>query len=51
MFHFPAVGNLEKEVYTVILVGKPKEKSHLGDLGVDVRIILRWNFNIWNWDV
>ena len=30
-------------MYTV-LVGKPERKNHLGDAGVDGRIILRWIF-------
>ena len=34
-----------------ILVGKPEGKNHLGDLGVGIRIILRWIFKTWNWDV
>ena len=25
-----------------VLVGKPEEKDHLGDPGIDGRIILRW---------
>jgi len=29
-------------------VGKPEGKNHLGDPGVDVRIILRWSFRKWN---
>jgi hypothetical protein len=33
-------------VYSV-LVGKPQEKSHLGDPGADGRIILRWIFRKW----
>jgi hypothetical protein len=32
-----------KGVYR-ILVGKPEERDHLGDPGVDGRIILRWIF-------
>jgi len=27
-----------------VLVGKPEGKNHLGDTGVDGRIILRWIF-------
>ena len=30
-----------------VLVGKPEGKSHLGDPGVDVRIILRWISRKW----
>jgi len=29
-------------------VGKPEGKSHLGDSGVDGRIILRWIFRKWD---
>jgi hypothetical protein len=32
-----------RSVYRV-LVGKPEGKNHLGDPGVDGRIILRWIF-------
>jgi len=28
----------------MILVGKTDERDHLGDPGIDGRIILRWNF-------
>jgi hypothetical protein len=31
-----------------ILVGKPKEKTHLGDTGIDGRIILRWFLRKWD---
>ena len=36
-----------------ILMGKPEGKNHLGDPGVDARIILRWIFRksdvgVWN---
>ena len=31
-----------------VLVGKPDGKSHLGDPGVDGRIILRWIFRKWD---
>jgi len=30
-----------------VLVGKPEGKNHLGDQGVDGRIILRWIFRKW----
>jgi hypothetical protein len=30
-----------------VLVGKPEGKKHLGDPGVDGRIILRWIFRKW----
>jgi hypothetical protein len=30
------------------LVGKPEGKKHLGDPGVDVRIIIRWIFRKWD---
>jgi hypothetical protein len=29
-----------------VLVGKPKERDHLEDPGVDERIILEWNLKI-----
>jgi hypothetical protein len=32
----------------VVLVGKPEKREHLGDPGVDGRIILRWIFRKWN---
>jgi len=31
-----------------VLVDKPEGKSHLGDPGVDGRIILRWIFSEWD---
>ena len=31
-----------------VLVGKPEGKNHLGDPGVDGRIILRWIFRKWD---
>jgi hypothetical protein len=34
-------------VYSV-LVGKPGERDHWGDPGVDDRIILRWIFRKWD---
>ena len=30
-----------------VFVGKPEGKNHLGDPGVDGRIILRWIFRMW----
>ena len=30
-----------------VLVGKPEGKNHLGDPGVDGRVILRWIFMKW----
>ena len=37
----------ERVVYRV-LVGKPEGRNHLGDLGVDGRIILGWIFRRWD---
>jgi hypothetical protein len=31
-----------------ILVGRPEGRNHLGDRGVDGRIILRWIFKKWD---
>jgi len=31
-----------------VWVGKPDGKNHLGDQGVDGRIILRWIFRKWD---
>jgi len=31
-----------------VSVGKPEAKTHLGDPGVDGRIILRWIFRKWD---
>ena len=32
-------------------MGKPRERDHLGDSGVDGRIILRWMLNKWGGSV
>ena len=37
-----------EEVYTGIWWGNMRERDHLGDPGVDGRIILRWIFRKWN---
>jgi hypothetical protein len=31
-----------------ILVGRPEGRHHLGDRGIDGRIILKWIFKNWN---
>jgi hypothetical protein len=36
-----------KGVYRVLVGGKLREREHLGDPGVDGRIILRWIFRKW----
>jgi len=36
------------EVHTVFWWGDLRERDHLGDPGVDGRIILRWIFRKWN---
>jgi len=36
-----------RSVYRV-MVGKPGRREHLGDPGVDGRIILRWVFRKWD---
>jgi hypothetical protein len=37
----------ERGVYR-ILVGKPEEKDHLEDVGVDRKIMLRWIYRQWD---
>jgi hypothetical protein len=44
-------GTGEKRGAYRVFVGKPEGKNHLGDLGVNMRIILRWKFKTWNWEV
>jgi photosystem II stability/assembly factor-like uncharacterized protein len=39
---------LQREVHTGIWWGDPREGEHLGDLGVDGRIILKWIFKTWD---
>jgi hypothetical protein len=31
-----------------VLVGKPEGKNHLGDPGIDGKIILRWIYRKWD---
>jgi hypothetical protein len=38
----------EGEVYAGFWWANPREKDHLGDPGVDGRIILRWICKKWN---
>ena len=38
----------EKRGIHRVLVGKPEGKNHLGDPGIDGRIILRWIFRKWD---
>ena len=35
-------------VYRVLVCGNLRERDHLGDPGVDGRIILRWVFRKWD---
>jgi hypothetical protein len=37
----------KREVYTGFWWGDPREGDHLGDPGIDGRIILKWIFNAW----
>jgi hypothetical protein len=38
----------KREVYTGFWWGDLREGDHLGDPGVDERIILKWIFNTWD---
>jgi hypothetical protein len=38
----------ERHVRTGFWLGNLRERDHLGDPGVDGRIILRWNFRKWD---
>jgi hypothetical protein len=39
----------KREVYTGFWLGDVREGNHLGDPGIDGRIILRWIFKKWGW--
>jgi hypothetical protein len=45
MWHVWGIG----EVFTGFWWENPRERDHLGDKGVDGRIILRWIFRKWDW--
>jgi len=40
---------MKGEAYTEFWWGNLREKDHLGDPGVDGRIILRWVLRKWKW--
>ena len=42
------VGRGRGEAFTGVWWGNLRERDHLGDLGVDGRIILRWIFRKWD---
>jgi hypothetical protein len=33
-----------------VWVGKPEGRNHLKDPGIDGRIILKWIFEMWDWE-
>jgi len=43
-----ACGTNRREAYTGIWLGNLRERDHLGDPGLDGRIILRWFFKKWD---
>ena len=45
--HVARIGERRGEVYTGFWWGNLREREHLGDPGVDGRIILRWIFRKW----
>jgi len=46
--HVARIGERRGEAYTGLWWGNMRERDHLGDPGVDGRIILRWIFKKWN---
>ena len=45
--HVARIGE-RREVYSVLVGGNLREREHLGDPGVDGRIILRWICRKWD---
>jgi hypothetical protein len=41
-------GRQERYIHTVLWWGGLRERDHLGDLGVDKNIILKWIFETWD---